>query len=80
MKPNDIARVQDYLRKTFGNDRLTVLPPPKKGAPVEVMIGDEFIGVLHRDEDEGEVSYSLVMTILDIDLPPASPVPASKGR
>ena len=80
MKPNDIARFQDYLRKTFGNDRLTVLPPPKKGAPVEVMIGDEFIGVLHRDEDEGEVSYSLVMTILDIDLPPASPVPASKGR
>ena len=80
MKPNDIARVQDYLRKTFGNDRLTVLPPPKKGAPVEVMIGDEFIGVLHRDEDEGEVSYSLVMTILDIDLPPASPVPTTKGR
>lgn len=80
MKPNDIARVQDYLRKTFGNDRLTVLPPPKKGAPVEVMIGDEFIGVLHRDEDEGEASYSLVMTILDIDLPPASPVPTTKGR
>jgi len=39
-------------------------------APIEVYIGDEFIGVLHRDEDEGEVSYSLVMTILDMDLPP----------
>jgi hypothetical protein len=75
MKPNDIARVQDYLRRTFANNTLTVVAPPKRGGPVEVTVGDEFIGVLHRDDDEGEVSYSLVMTILDIDLPPAAPVP-----
>ena len=42
------------------------------------MIGDEFIGVLHRDEDEGEVSYSVNMTILEEDLPPAAKAPARK--
>ncbi|MCP5364054.1 MAG: DUF3126 family protein [Hyphomicrobiales bacterium] len=74
MKPNEIARVQDYLRKTFDNNRLAVIPPRKPKGPVEVRIGDEFLGVVHRDEDEGEVSYALHIVILDIDLPPASPI------
>jgi len=75
MTPNEIARVQDYLRRTFGNDRITIVPPPKRGAPIEVMIGDEFIGVVHRDDEEGEVSYDLHMTILAEDLPSVSAVP-----
>ena len=79
MTPNDIARVQDYLRRTFGNEQITIDPPPRRNAPVEVRIGEEFIGVLHRDEEDGEVSYALHITILEIDLPPASLVPA-KGK
>ncbi|MCK4939595.1 MAG: DUF3126 family protein [Rhodospirillaceae bacterium] len=68
MTPEEIGKVQTYLRKTFGNNRITVQPPTKPDAPIEVSVGEEFIAVLHRDEDEGEVSYSLVMTILDIDI------------
>lgn len=71
MTPSEIDRVQDYLRRTFSNDRLSVIAPPKPNAPVEVHVGDEFIGVLHRDEEEGEVSYSLLISILEEDLPPA---------
>lgn len=73
MNRNEIARVQDYLRRTFGTDRLTVIVPKRAGQPVEVMMGEEFLGVLYRDEEEGEVSYQFQMTILDIDLPPAAP-------
>jgi len=72
MKPNEIARVQEYLRKAFSNNLMKVMLPKKPNAPIEVYVGDEFIGVLHRDEDEGEVSYSLMITILDIDLPVVS--------
>ena len=72
MTPNEIARVQNYLRTTFSNNRLTIIPPLKPSAPVEVHISDEFIGVLHRDDDEGEVSYSLQIAILEEDLPPTS--------
>lgn len=68
MRPDEIAGVQQFLRKTFSNNRITIKPPKKPTAPVEVYIGEEFIGVLHRDEDEGEVSYAFHMTILDIDL------------
>lgn len=79
MTPNEIARVQSYLRQTFGNDRIAIDPPSKRGAPTEVRIGDEFIGTLHRDDDEGEISYALHMTILEEDLPAAGSAP-SKGK
>lgn len=71
MTPSEIARVQSYLRKTFSNNLIAIKPPPKPTAPIEVFVGDEFIGVLHRDDDEGEISYSLMMSILEEDLPPA---------
>lgn len=70
MTPNEIARVQDYLRRTFSNNRIAIDPPAKPNAPIEVRIADEFIAVLYRDEDEGEVSYTLTMSILEDDLPP----------
>jgi hypothetical protein len=34
-----------------------------------VNIGEEFIGVIFKDEEDGEVSYAFQMAILDIDLP-----------
>ena len=74
MTLNEIARVQEYLRHTFNNNRIAIKPPAKPNSPIEVRIGDEFIGVLHRDEDEGEVSYSLNISILEEDLPPAVPL------
>lgn len=69
MTPIEIARVEAYLRATFGNPKIRIEPPKKRGAPIEVSIADEFIGVLHRDDDDGEVSYSLTISILDEDLP-----------
>jgi hypothetical protein len=74
MTPNEIARVQDYLRRLFDNDRIAIDPPARRNQPVEVRIGDEFIGTLHRDDDEGEISYALQISLLEEDLPAASPV------
>ena len=66
--PEEISRVVGYLRRLFNNERINIKPPSKPNAPVEIYIGDEFIGVLHRDEDEGEVSYDVNMSILEEDL------------
>ena len=70
MTPNEIARAQEYLRTLFDNNRFVVRPPGSPNTPVEVYLGDEFIAVLDRDEDEGEISYCLNMSILEEDLPP----------
>ena len=39
---------------------------------MEVHYDGEFIGMLYRDEDEGEVSYAFQMAILEMDLPNAA--------
>jgi len=70
MTPTDIARVQTYLRRILGSDRISISPPLKSGLSVEISVQDEVIGTLHRDDEEGEVSYSVHLTILDEDLPP----------
>jgi len=83
MNGSDIARVQVYLRKLLGNDQVNVVAPPRKGATVELAVDKEVIGTVHRDEDEGEVSYSIHITVLEEDLTPdaeAKPAAAPSGR
>ena len=40
-----------------------------KDDSAEVYFGDEFIGVIFRDDEDGDVSYDFNMAILEIDLP-----------
>ncbi len=68
MKKDEIARLQTYLRKTFGAPTLEVRPQGKKDDMAEVFIKDEFVAALYREVEEGETSYQLQMTILDMDL------------
>jgi hypothetical protein len=65
---DELGRLQAYLRKTFGTKSLEVRARPKKEDSAEVFIGDEFIAVLFREEEDGEVSYQFQMAILDLDL------------
>ncbi len=80
MTPNEIARVQEYLRRAFSNERIIIDQPSRPNAPVEVRIAEEFIGVLYRDEEEGEVSYTLNVSILEEDLRPAVDAMPGRGR
>lgn len=74
MDPIEVARLQDYLRSKFGLPNLTIRSRPNKKDSAEVFFGDEFIGVIFRDDEDGEVSYDFNMAILEMDLPerPAS--------
>lgn len=68
MNKDELAKLQGYLRKTFGSSVLEVRAQPKKKDMAEVFIGEEFIATLYREEEEGEVSYQFQMAILDMDL------------
>jgi hypothetical protein len=65
---DELAKLQSYLRKTFGTTRLDVKAQPKKSDMAEVFVNDEFIATLYREEEDGEVSYQFQMAILDMDL------------
>jgi hypothetical protein len=68
MTQAELAAVQAHLRRLFANQRITLLAPPRRNASVEMRVGEEFVGTVHRDEEDGDVSYSLMITILAEDL------------
>lgn len=68
MKPEEIAKLTRFLRSKFDLATISVRKRPQKTDSAEVYIGDEFIGVIFRDEEDGELSYNFSMAILDFDL------------
>ncbi|WP_417456125.1 DUF3126 family protein [Kordiimonas sp.] len=69
MSPNEIARLQAYLQAKFNNNMIKLVRRPKAKDSVEVVLGEEFLGVVYRDDDEGEVSYAMSICVLEEDLP-----------
>ena len=59
--------LQDYLRRLFENNKLTIAGRLQKTDSVELNNGPEFIGVISADDPEAS-SYTLQMAILDVDL------------
>lgn len=69
MTPLEIAKLQTYLGAKFGVSNLSIRGRANKDDSAEVYFGDEFIGVIFRDDEDGDVSYDFNMAILEIDLP-----------
>ena len=65
--PAERAELQAFLRKRFGNDKLTIASRMKKTDSVELNNGPDHIGVLTVDDAKAK-SFTLEMAILDIDL------------
>lgn len=68
MNREEIVRLEAYLRRLFQLETIEVRQRPSKDDSAEVYIGDEFIGVMFRDDDDGDLSYQFQMAILDFDL------------
>jgi ribosome-associated translation inhibitor RaiA len=66
---SEIWRLEKYLRNLFRLDTITIVERPKQQDSVEVHINGDFIGVLFKDEEDGETSYAFNMAILEMDLP-----------
>jgi hypothetical protein len=68
LKPDELAKLTAYFRKTFANPTLQAKARPQKKDSCELYAGEDFVGVIFRDEEDGELSYNFSMAILDIDL------------
>ena len=68
MDAPEISKLENYLKRLFGNARIRVVPRPKKEDSAEVYIGDEFVGVLFVDDEDEDRSYNFQMAILSTDL------------
>ncbi|KQN74186.1 DUF3126 family protein [Devosia sp. BK] len=68
MNHPEIIKLQKFLQQKFNNKNIDVRPRAKLNDSVEVFIGDESIGLIHLDDEDGDKSYMFSMSILDIDL------------
>lgn len=67
MKPEEIKKLDAYFKRMF-NPVMVVKARPRKDDSAEVYVGDEFLGVVFRDDEDGDLSYNFSMAILDVDL------------
>ncbi|MEK9610654.1 MAG: DUF3126 family protein [Alphaproteobacteria bacterium] len=68
MNASDTAKIQRYLRQRFGNHKLSVARRETKNDSAELMLEDEFIGVVFQDDEDGETCYHVQISILEEDL------------
>jgi len=65
---NEILKLENYFRRRFNVPAISVRQRPQKDDSAELYIDDEFIGVIYRDDEDGDLSFNFTMAILDIDL------------
>ena len=68
MKPEELKKLDTYFKKLFQNQSISVRARPRLQDSAEVYIGEEFIGVLSRDDDDEDLSYNFNMAVLEFDL------------
>ena len=64
----EIKKVQTYLQQLFWNPEINVQRGSGVDAPAEVFIGKEFVGVIYKNDDDGEISFDWNMSILAEDI------------
>jgi len=68
VKPEELRKLDAYFKKLFENNRISVKARPRLEDSAEVYVGDEFIGILTRDDDDEDLSYNFSMAVLEFDL------------
>ncbi|MEX1252314.1 MAG: DUF3126 family protein [Hyphomonas sp.] len=63
----ETLRLEAYLKEKL-HPGLRLLARDKLNDSLEVYLGAEFLAVIYKDEEEGETSYQLMMTVLKEDI------------
>ncbi len=68
METSDIQKVESYLKSLFGNQTIRLVHRPQTSDSVEFEIAGETLGVVYRDDEDGETCYHVQLTVLAEDL------------
>ena len=69
IQAEEVARIQSYMQDKFKNKGFALKMREKAEDSAEVLLDGEFIGVVYKDDEDGDTSYNFSMAILDFDLP-----------
>ncbi len=65
---SDLPPVQAFLQRRFEKEGFALKMRERAKDSVEVLLDNEFIGVIYKDDEDGETSYDFNMAILAEDL------------
>ena len=63
-----IKKIESFFKQKFNNKKIKIEGRSNKDDSAEVLIDDEFIGVVFEDNEDGDTCYQFNMTILSEDL------------
>jgi hypothetical protein len=69
----EVRKLTDYLKNLFGNPNIRVVPKP--GDTAEIFVGEDDLGELIVDDEDGDRSYNFRMVIQVSNDPSLQPVP-----
>ena len=63
-----LKKIENFFKQKFKNKQIKIEGRANKNDSAEVLIDDEFIGVVFEDNEDGETCYQFNLTILNEDL------------
>jgi hypothetical protein len=67
----ELDKVQNYLRRLFGNPEIRLAPRMQRQDMAEVYIGGQLNGMLSLDTEDGDRSYNLQVGVPEREIGPA---------
>ncbi len=68
MHSEEIQKIQAFLKTKFSGADIVLTPREETSDSVEITIADETLGIVFKDDEDGDVCYHVQMTILNEDL------------
>ena len=63
-----LKKIENFFKQKFNNKKIKIEGRTNKDDSADVLIEDEFIGVVFEDNEDGDICYQFNMTILSEDL------------
>ena len=63
-----LKKIENFFKQKFNSKKIKIEGRANKTDSAEVLIDDEFIGVIFEDNEDGDMCYQFNMTILNEDL------------
>ena len=63
-----LKKIENFFKQKFNNKRIKIEGRENKDDSADVLIEDEFIGVVFEDNEDGDTCFQFNMTILSEDL------------
>jgi len=68
MDRTTLKKIEVFFKQKFNNKKIKIEGRANKDDSADVLIEDEFIGVVFEDNEDGETCFQFNMTILTEDL------------